>query len=64
MCGKIIEICGLPNSGKTQLALTITCNISRILKSNVIYVDTKNDFSAARVFQILKKSGCEENVKH
>lgn len=61
-CGKITEICGLPDSGKTQLALTIASNVSSDLKQNVLYIDTKCDFSATRMHEILKSKSGEENV--
>lgn len=61
-CGKITEICGLPDSGKTQLALSISSNVSSDLKQNILYIDSKCDFGAARMHEILKSKSSEENV--
>lgn len=51
--GKIYEVCGYPSSGKTQLCLTICKNISQNLQQNVYYLDTKLDFRARRIKEML-----------
>ncbi|KAI4486433.1 hypothetical protein M0804_005803 [Polistes exclamans] len=52
--GQIYEVCGLSSSGKTQLCLTIASNIVLLPNSLVRYIDTKGDFFASRVKNILK----------
>ncbi|XP_015174159.1 PREDICTED: DNA repair protein RAD51 homolog 4-like [Polistes dominula] len=52
--GQIYEVCGLSFSGKTQLCLTIASNIALFSNSLVRYIDTKGDFFASRVDNILR----------
>ncbi|XP_013100217.1 DNA repair protein RAD51 homolog 4 [Stomoxys calcitrans] len=47
------EICGPSGVGKTQLALTLICNFVQLYASEVLYIDTKLDFSASRVKRLL-----------
>lgn len=47
------EICGPSGVGKTQLALTLVCNFIQLRQAEVLYIDTKLDFSTARLKQIL-----------
>ncbi|KAJ0180340.1 hypothetical protein K1T71_003744 [Dendrolimus kikuchii] len=56
--GYITEICGLADSGKTQLCLQISINCVKQSDSNVLYVDTKGDFSAIRIQKMLDAYGC------
>lgn len=51
-CGRVYEVFGPPGSGKTQMALSLaaSCLTSR---SNVLYLDVKGDFSAARLSEIM-----------
>ena len=53
-CGRIYEICGFSGSGKSQICLSIAAHVSSFGKS-VIFIDTKNDFSASRVFNMLER---------
>ena len=55
--GFIYEIFGLPGTGKTQLALTLAsqCVLSKFKQSNVVYMDTKNDFKIERLVEILRE---------
>lgn len=48
------EICGPTGVGKTQLLLTLVLNFVANQISSVLYIDTKLDFSARRVKQMLK----------
>lgn len=47
----IYEIFGSPGSGKTQFCLTIAAQLAKT--GNVLYIDTKNDFSTRRMKSIL-----------
>lgn len=51
----IYEFCGPSACGKTQLAFSILLNIILTTKKNIIYIDTKNEFSVNRIKQILKQ---------
>ena len=51
--GKITEIFGAAGSGKTQFCLAETAKVIRRETGNVVYFDTKNDFFARRLAQIL-----------
>ncbi|XP_049866610.1 DNA repair protein RAD51 homolog 4 isoform X2 [Pectinophora gossypiella] len=55
--GNIIEVCGLPDSGKTQLCMQISINAVKNSDNVVLYVDTKGDFSATRIQKILDAYG-------
>uniref|UniRef100_A0A2A4J5G7 RecA family profile 1 domain-containing protein n=1 Tax=Heliothis virescens TaxID=7102 RepID=A0A2A4J5G7_HELVI len=54
----ITEICGLADSGKTQLAFQVAINCVKYYKTTVLYVDTKGDFSAIRIQKILEEQKC------
>ncbi|XP_013190049.1 DNA repair protein RAD51 homolog 4 [Amyelois transitella] len=56
-CGFISEICGLADSGKTQLCHQIAINSVINTGNKVLYIDTKGDFSAVRVQKILASLG-------
>lgn len=51
----IYELCGPSASGKTQLCFNILLNVIKVTQKNIIYIDTKKDFSVNRIKQILKK---------
>lgn len=51
--GNIIDICGLPASGKTQLHTTLAINFAIDRQSETIVIDTKGDFSGERIHRIL-----------
>uniref|UniRef100_A0A2H1WZ79 SFRICE_001074 n=1 Tax=Spodoptera frugiperda TaxID=7108 RepID=A0A2H1WZ79_SPOFR len=53
----ITEICGLADSGKSQLCFQLAINVAKDDDSTVLYVDTKGDFSAVRVQKILDAQG-------
>ncbi|XP_061388668.1 DNA repair protein RAD51 homolog 2 [Musca vetustissima] len=56
------EICGPTSVGKTQLALTIMCNFIQLHQREVLYVDTKMDFCATRVKNILTSRQLKKDV--
>ena len=65
--GHIYEVFGPPDSGKTQLALSLAANCATS-RSNVLYLDVKGDFSPERLSQISReRSGrvksCLDNVR-
>ncbi|KAJ8725454.1 hypothetical protein PYW08_003637 [Mythimna loreyi] len=49
----ITEICGLAESGKTQLSFQLAINCVKDEDYIVLYVDTKGDFSAVRIQKML-----------
>ncbi|XP_035436723.2 DNA repair protein RAD51 homolog 4 [Spodoptera frugiperda] len=53
----ITEICGLADSGKSQLCFQLAINVAKDDDSTVLYVDTKGDFSAVRVQKMLDAQG-------
>ncbi|XP_026757996.2 DNA repair protein RAD51 homolog 4 isoform X2 [Galleria mellonella] len=53
----ITEFCGLAESGKTQLCFQIAINCVKNSENNVLYIDTKGDFSALRIQKILDTNG-------
>ncbi|KAI8435256.1 hypothetical protein MSG28_003598 [Choristoneura fumiferana] len=55
--GFITEVCGLADSGKTQLCLHLAIACAKSSENNVLYIDTKGDFSAVRVQKILDACG-------
>ncbi|XP_068629718.1 DNA repair protein RAD51 homolog 4 [Battus philenor] len=55
--GYITEICGLAGSGKTQLCYQLAINCSKITGQNILYIDTKGDFSSIRLQKILENIG-------
>ncbi|XP_030032997.2 DNA repair protein RAD51 homolog 4 [Manduca sexta] len=52
--GTITELCGLADSGKTQLCFQIAINCAKNTDNTVLYLDTKGDFSAVRIQKILE----------
>ncbi|KAM3963424.1 rad51 recombinase D [Aphomia sociella] len=53
----ITELCGLAESGKTQLCFQLAINCSVNTENKVLYIDTKGDFSAIRIQKILESNG-------
>ncbi|XP_059048561.1 DNA repair protein RAD51 homolog 4-like [Achroia grisella] len=53
----ITELCGLSESGKTQLCFQLAINCVINTENNVLYIDTKGDFSAMRIQKILDTHG-------
>lgn len=62
--GYITELCGLADSGKTQLCFQLSINCARKSNITVLYVDTKGDFSAVRIMKILDASGFSHKVRY
>ena len=58
--GQVYELVGRANSGKTQLCLT-TMAECLLAGGSVSYIDTKGDFSLARLQQILTARGGSES---
>ncbi|XP_011294693.1 DNA repair protein RAD51 homolog 3 isoform X2 [Musca domestica] len=56
------EICGPSGVGKTQMALTLACNFIQLHQREVLYVDTKLDFCATRVKNILTARQLKKDV--
>lgn len=59
--GHIYEICGLSGAGKTQICLGIAAHTS-VSGRCVHFIDTKNDFSAKRIFDIISRKQSVKNV--
>ncbi|KAH9639098.1 hypothetical protein HF086_009067 [Spodoptera exigua] len=53
----ITEICGLADSGKSQLCFQLAINVAKDNVRTVLYIDTKGDFSAVRVQRMLDAQG-------
>lgn len=62
LTGTVLEVCGLSGEGKTQLCLSVSAHVAASLMQSVHYVDTKGDFSASRVSDIIKNKGINEEV--
>lgn len=60
--GYITEICGLADSGKTQLCFQLSINAT-LTNNTVLYIDTKGDFSAVRIQKVLDASGFTHKVR-
>ncbi|XP_068897884.1 DNA repair protein RAD51 homolog 4-like isoform X2 [Tenebrio molitor] len=58
--GNVYEICGLPNSGKTQFSLSLMKNVVQNMQQQVYFFDTKSDFSAIKA----KKLFSGHNQEH
>lgn len=56
--GYITEICGLAESGKTQLSFQLAINCVKCAENTVLYVDAKGDFSAMRLQKMLQAQQC------
>ncbi|KAF7989181.1 hypothetical protein HCN44_007491 [Aphidius gifuensis] len=54
--GNIYEICGPSSAGKTQLCLNIAGNIVHKYEHEIIYIDTKSDFSSSRIYELHRKN--------
>lgn len=52
--GNLIDICGFSAAGKTQLCTTIAVNVASHAESTVLWIDANRDFSARRIYQILR----------
>lgn len=59
--GNLVEVCGLPCTGKTQLMNTIAIHIAHYHRFQTLYIDTKNDFSGMRIHQMIESRGITEN---
>ncbi|CAH1646244.1 unnamed protein product [Spodoptera littoralis] len=53
----ITEICGLADSGKTQMCFQLAVNVAKDDNGTVLYVNTKGDFCAVRVQKMLDAQG-------
>lgn len=51
--GNIIDLCGLPASGKTQMHTTLAISFAIDRQSETIVIDTKGDFSGERIHRML-----------
>lgn len=60
--GYLTELCGLSDSGKTQLCLQMAINSVKNSENTVLYIDTKGDFSATRIQKILDAYGYSHKV--
>lgn len=60
--GYITEVCGLADSGKSQLCLQLAINSVKYSENTVLYIDTKGDFSAIRIQKILDACGHSHKV--
>lgn len=62
LTGTVLEVCGLSGEGKTQLCLSVSAHVAASLMQVVHYLDTKGDFSASRVSDIIKNKEINEEV--
>nr|XP_053625756.1 DNA repair protein RAD51 homolog 4 [Plodia interpunctella] len=62
--GFITEICGLSDSGKTQLCYQVAINCVINAENTVLYINTKGDFSAVRIQKILEGMGLSHKDWH
>lgn len=60
LMSNLIDICGPSIAGKTQLCTTIAINLAT-LNEETLWIDTKADFSARRIYKILKKRKCSDS---
>lgn len=60
MTGNLIDICGPADAGKTQLCTSIAVNFAQFSHEETLWIDTKADFSARRIYKILKKRNCND----
>ncbi|XP_056140716.1 DNA repair protein RAD51 homolog 4 isoform X2 [Lampris incognitus] len=63
--GEITELSGSPGSGKSQVCFGVAVHVSYQLKQSVVYIDTKRDFTASRLLQMLQAetSNSEEQME-
>jgi len=63
--GQIFEIFGVAGSGKSQLCFHMAFVVAAYCRENVLYFDTKNDFSPERIRQMyearIRNGGSSEN---
>ncbi|XP_067866281.1 DNA repair protein RAD51 homolog 4 isoform X2 [Heterodontus francisci] len=52
--GELTEFVGAPGSGKTQVCLSLTVNISCQLKQKVLYIDSTGGLTASRMLQLIQ----------
>lgn len=64
--GDIIEIFGLPATGKTMLLNTIMINILQSSQDDqsILFIDTQRNFSAMRLQSMMNVRGIPETVQH
>lgn len=62
LSNQIFEICGLSATGKSQVCKTIALNVAQYQQLDVLYIDTKRDFSVQRLVQILINRRCSKAV--
>ncbi|GLV35975.1 Rad51 recombinase D [Carabus blaptoides fortunei] len=62
LSGNIYEFCGFSSSGKTQICFTIAVNISQYFEKCIYYIDTKHDFSARKLQNILEERKISEEI--
>lgn len=61
MANSLIDICGPPDAGKTQLCTSIAVNLAQNSPHETLWIDTKADFSARRIYKILKNRNCSDS---
>ncbi|CAG5090055.1 Similar to RAD51D: DNA repair protein RAD51 homolog 4 (Homo sapiens) [Cotesia congregata] len=59
---RFYEICGNSSAGKTQLCITLAANIALNSSADIHYIDTKKDFSATRLQNILEAKNKPDEV--
>lgn len=62
LTGNICELCGLSGDGKTQICFSIATHTTVYLKQTIYYIDTKGDFSAIRIKNMMKSLYCNDEV--
>lgn len=62
LSNQIFEFCGLSATGKSQVCNTIAVNVAQYQQLDVLYIDTKRDFSVQRLVQILINRRCSKAV--
>ena len=61
LLGKITEVFGASNSGKTQIGMQLAVNLNKMSEKYVTaYIDTENTFVASRVYQIAELKGLKQ----
>jgi len=65
--GEVIEFCGVPGMGKTQLGIQLSCTVQIPrafggVEGQAVYIDTEGSFMPSRVHEIAK--GLVDTVKH